>query len=200
MTMASLIKVLVVEDHLITRLGLTMFLKQSPSIEVVGEAADGLSALQMVNKVAPDVVLLDIGLPGIDGIECLRRIKNENSKARVMMRSSHHEIGAILGALRAGADAFNSKDSPDDLLVLAIEKVASGRAWLDPCVAREILTALESNALHPNLPTTVKAAMLDEEIALLDRIARATAQDLEMIETMDPTNSLAALMVKLGSA
>jgi len=198
--MTGSIKVLVVEDHLITRLGLTMFLNQSPDITVAGEAADGLAALQVVETAAPDVVLMDIGLPEIDGVECLRRIKAKNVNTRVVMRSSHHEISAILGALGAGADGFSSKDSSDELLVLAIRCVAGGGAWIDPCIAQEILAVYGPGGPNRSLRTsTVSDEMLPAEVDLLERIASANFLEAGDLSSIDPAVNLGALMLKYGN-
>ena len=136
------IRVIIVEDHLLTRLGLTMVLNAYPAIEVVGEADNGVSALQLINEIEPDVAIIDIGLPHMDGIECTTIVKSSTCLSRILLRSSHQEDDAILAAIAAGADGYCLKDSSDDVLIEAIKTVASGRAWLDSRIALQIKTIL----------------------------------------------------------
>ena len=100
------IKVLIVEDHLLTRLGLTMVLNAWPTITVVGEADNGITALDLINEIKPDVAVVDIGLPQMDGIECTTIVKSSNSNARILLRSSHQEDDAILAVIGSGADGY----------------------------------------------------------------------------------------------
>jgi DNA-binding NarL/FixJ family response regulator len=138
------IKVLIVEDHLLTRLGLTMVLNAWPTITVVGEADNGITALDLINEIKPDVAVVDIGLPQMDGIECTTIVKSSKSNSRILLRSSHQEDDAILAVIGSGADGYCLKDSSDAVLISAIETVASGYAWLDSRAARQILSMLST--------------------------------------------------------
>ncbi|CAN5324366.1 hypothetical protein BH11CYA1_BH11CYA1_15580 [soil metagenome] len=169
---------LIVEDHLLTRLGLTMVLDAHPSIKVVGEADNGVSALKSINEIEPDVAIIDIGLPQMDGIECTTVIKSSGWRTRVLIRSSHQENDAILAVIAAGADGYCLKDSSDEVLIEAIVNVASGRAWLDARVAGQIQEMFKLTKERPErhreqilaLTTNLGKADLD----LLNRIADAT--------------------------
>jgi NarL family two-component system response regulator LiaR len=135
------ISVLVVEDHEITRVGLRLMLEQAPDITIVGEAADGKKGVDAVAELKPNVVLMDIGLPAIDGIEATDQIKKNTPGVRVIMLTSHDNDRDVFAALSAGADGYCLKETPTQQLVLAIRAVADGAAWLDPGIASKVLRA-----------------------------------------------------------
>ena len=139
--MKELIKVLIVEDHEITRVGLKLTLSQIPGISVIGEAEDGKKALAAVEKLAPDVVLMDIGLPVTDGIQATLQIKSQMPKTRVIMLTSHDNDRDIFAALGAGAHGYCLKEVSTSQLGMAIATVADGAAWLDPGIASRVLRA-----------------------------------------------------------
>jgi DNA-binding NarL/FixJ family response regulator len=141
------IKILVVEDHEITRVGLKLTLEQSDEIEIVGEASDGNQAVEASSELNPTVVLMDIGLPNIDGIEATGLIKKASPATRVIMLTSHDNDRDIFAALGAGADGYCLKETPTNQLVLAIKTVADGAAWLDPAIASKVLKASVMGAL-----------------------------------------------------
>jgi DNA-binding NarL/FixJ family response regulator len=161
--MVTPIKILIVEDHLLTRIGLKIVLDQESNLEVIGEAEDGVDCLNKVEQLNPDVVLLDIGLPLIDGVECASRLNARQSKSRIIFRSSHEELSIIFSAFATGADGFCSKNNPDSVLINAIRNVADGSAWLDPQIAGKILAYCNKQKTDPIL----KAADLE----LLENIA-----------------------------
>ncbi len=167
------INVLIVEDHLITLVGLKMVLQQWPTIAVVGEAQNGLEALELIETLAPDVVLLDVGLPDIDGIECLSRIKKNGWPSRILMRSSHEEVDVIMAAMAAGADGYCFKDSSDSLLIEALELMANGKAWIHPRVANQLLRFFNTPGRGQHFARRAPSAQLDsQDLALLTAIAR----------------------------
>jgi DNA-binding NarL/FixJ family response regulator len=131
----------VVEDHEITRVGLRLMLEQAPDITIVGEAADGRKGVDAVAALKPNVVLMDIGLPAIDGIEATDQIKKNTPGVRVIMLTSHDNDRDVFAALSAGADGYCLKETPTQQLVLAIRAVADGAAWLDPGIAAKVLRA-----------------------------------------------------------
>jgi DNA-binding NarL/FixJ family response regulator len=181
-----------------------MVLAEWPGLTVVGEAEDGISGLQKVMDLVPDVVLLDIGLPLIDGIECVNRIKATALSSRIMMRSSREEDSAILAALAAGADGYCLKDSSDQLLIEGIKCLAQGLAWLDPRIARR-LASLFAPGCRPRSDTGVanntKITLLDQELALLNEIANRTFENSSdrTSSTDQGVDRLHELMKKIGS-
>jgi DNA-binding NarL/FixJ family response regulator len=135
------IKIFLVEDHEITRVGLKLTLDQIDDFEVVGEAADGQSALDLVLKAKPDVVLMDIGLPLLDGINAAKQIKDSCPETRVIMLTSHEGDRDIFAALGAGADGYCLKEVSSTRLAMAIRAVSDGAAWLDPIIANRVMKA-----------------------------------------------------------
>ncbi|HNB23299.1 MAG TPA: response regulator transcription factor, partial [Candidatus Melainabacteria bacterium] len=135
---SDLISVLVVEDQEVLRLGLNLTLQYMRNVQIVGVASDGPSAVQKALELKPQVILMDIGLPGFDGIEATRRIKAQMN-TRIMILTSHEEDKSIFSALAAGADGYCLKDISTAKLNTAINSVASGAAWLDDEIARRVL-------------------------------------------------------------
>lgn len=135
------IEIFIAEDHEITRVGLKLTLEHIPGFKVVGEAEDGKGAVKKVADLKPHVVLMDIGLPLMDGIDATTRIKEEVPGTRVIMLTSHDNDRDIFAALGAGADGYCLKEVSGSQLIMAIRAVADGVAWLDPGVASRVLRA-----------------------------------------------------------
>jgi two-component system, NarL family, response regulator LiaR len=133
----TLTRVMLVEDHEITRLGLKMMLEQIDGIEVVAEAADGKTCIDTAITVKPDLILMDIGLPGVDGIEATKAIKDA-LQTKIIVITSHESEEDVLAGLAAGADAYCLKGVSFAQLSNAISAVRDGAIWLDPGIAREI--------------------------------------------------------------
>jgi NarL family two-component system response regulator LiaR len=146
MAEAEKIKVLIVDDHRIVRQGLRTFLELHDDIVVVGEAADGVAAVEMVSRLEPDVVLMDLVMPQMDGIAATRRIKALGTVAQVIALTSFTEDDRVFPAIQAGAASYLLKDvSPDDL-VDAIRAVHRGEARLHPDVARKLMEQVAHQA------------------------------------------------------
>ncbi len=145
MSGGRLITVLIVEDNEITRVGLELTLNQIPGLKVVGSVADGLAAVEQARILSPNIVVMDIGLPEIDGIEATRRIKAEQPAMRVVMLSSHDTDDVLFSALSAGADGYCLKEISSAQLEMALKSVADGAAWLDPAVSSRVLSAFTGN-------------------------------------------------------
>ncbi len=143
------ISVLIVDDQEIVRVGLKVVLeKQVPglsNIEVIGVATDGLDALEKLETLKPDVVVMDIGLPFMDGVETTRKVKAKNENIKVVMLTSHRDDRHIFAALAAGADGYCLKETSGEQLCFAVRSVNDGAAWLDPLIARKLLSASLSN-------------------------------------------------------
>lgn len=138
---APKIDIFIAEDHEITRVGLRLTLEHVPGFSVVGEAADGKATVKKVAELKPQVVLMDIGLPLMDGIDATTKIKQEVPGTRVIMLTSHDNDRDIFAALGAGADGYCLKEVSGTQLVMAIRAVADGVAWLAPGVASRVLRA-----------------------------------------------------------
>ncbi len=133
------IKVLVVDDHAVVRSGLGQLLSTAPDLELAGEAKDGQEAVDVAEIVAPDVILMDISMPVLDGVEATRRIMARDPGARIVMLTSLADNRQILDALEAGASGYLLKHAAPDELLGAIRAAAAGEAPLDPKAARALL-------------------------------------------------------------
>ncbi|MFJ6388421.1 response regulator [Streptomyces sp. NPDC091972] len=143
--MADAIKVLLVDDHQVVRRGLRTFLEVQDDIEVVGEAADGAEGVARAEELKPDIVLMDVKMPGMDGIDALRRLRELNNPARVLIVTSFTEQRTVVPALRAGAAGYVYKDVDPDALAGAIRSVHAGHILLQPEVAGVLLSQEENN-------------------------------------------------------
>ncbi|MGE0200239.1 MAG: response regulator [Candidatus Melainabacteria bacterium] len=132
-------RVLLVEDHPMTLMGLKMLLEKEEGITVVGEAEDGQRAVHLADATHPEVVLMDIGLPEMDGIEATQKIKSSHPNTRIIMLTSKDSEQDVFAALAAGADAYCMKGIGVETLRTAIDAVKDGTAWLDPAIARMVL-------------------------------------------------------------
>ncbi len=127
----AIIPVLIAEDQVVMRIGLRAVLQRIPGIQVVGEAADGLAAVEMAGRLHPAVILMDIGMPGLDGIQATRAIKEMQPSVRVIMFTTNDDNKAFMCALAAGADGYCMKDATETQLAGAINAVMQGATWLD---------------------------------------------------------------------
>ncbi|MEU1710044.1 response regulator transcription factor [Streptomyces sp. NPDC005706] len=144
--MADPIRVLLVDDHQVVRRGLRTFLEVQDDIEVVGEAADGAEGVARAEELRPDVVLMDIKMPGLDGIDALRRLRELDNPARVLIVTSFTEQRTVVPALRAGAAGYVYKDVDPDALAGAIRSVHAGHVLLQPEVADALLSQEVANS------------------------------------------------------
>ncbi|WP_032761340.1 response regulator [Streptomyces sp. CNS654] len=135
----KIIRVLLVDDHQVVRRGLRTFLEIQEDIEVVGEASDGAEGVARIEELRPDVVLMDIKMPGTDGIEALRRLRELDNPAKVLIVTSFTEQRTVVPALRAGASGYVYKDVDPDALAGAIRSVHAGHVLLQPEVAGALL-------------------------------------------------------------
>jgi two-component system, NarL family, invasion response regulator UvrY len=133
-----MIRVLLVDDHAVVRTGFRLLLQAHPDITVAGEADSGESACQRYLELTPDVVVMDLGMPGMGGLEALRRIRAHHAQARVLALSAHDDPLYARRALREGARGFLSKRSAPEALLEAISAVAAGQRYLDPNLAQKL--------------------------------------------------------------
>jgi len=140
----STIRIVIVEDHEFTRIGLKMGLEQVQGLSVIAESEDGRDGLKTVMDLKPDVVLMDIELPHMDGIEATRRIRKELPETRVIMLTSHQSDQEIFAALSAGANGYCLKNISSAQLGTVVRSVAEGAVWLDPGIANRVLCAYAS--------------------------------------------------------
>jgi len=160
------IRVLVVDDQSLIREGLTIILDSQSDIRVVGQAADGREAISLAGRLQPDVILMDIKMPRMDGIKATRQIKEEYAKTQIIILTTYAEDELVFEGIRAGASGYLLKDITRDQLVEAVRGAARGEAQIDPAVAAQVLAefqrmanALRRHTLRP--PTTADEAVTD---------------------------------------
>lgn len=130
-----LINVIIVEDYNLTRVGIRSFLNKYENIRVIGEAENAEKGLSLIRRLHPDVVLMDLGLPGMNGIDATQQVKSFDENIKVVILTSHEREEEVISALGSGANAYCLKDIDSARLAEAIQTVAEGGAWLDPAVA-----------------------------------------------------------------
>jgi DNA-binding NarL/FixJ family response regulator len=138
------IRVLIVDDHAVVREGLRTFLEIQDGITVVGEAADGEQALTRADELAPDVILMDLVMPRLDGVGAMRALRERAPASRVIVLTSFLDDGRLMGALRAGAAGYLLKDVEPAELARAVRSACAGEALIDPTVAARLLRALSA--------------------------------------------------------
>ncbi len=146
------ITLLIVDDHQLVRWGVRTFVATQPDITVVGEAASGEEALRLAMEHAPDVALVDLVMPGLDGVEVTRRLKQQSPRTQVIVLTSYHEDEHIFPALRAGALSYLLKDVSTRQLADAVRKAAAGEAVMHPRVAARVVQELRSPARGESAP------------------------------------------------
>ena len=139
------IKVLLIEDHTMVRLGISLVIENSSNIDLIGEADNGKTGVELALKLNPDVVLMDIGLPELDGIQATALIKKSNPNIKILVFTSRESDDDVFDSLSAGADGYIMKGANEEQLINAIKAVAEGTAWLDPAIARLVLSNVKKN-------------------------------------------------------
>ena len=150
----QMIKVLLVEDHKLTRIGLKTVLERTEDLKVVGEAENGAEAVEKASELKPDVVLMDVGMPVMDGIEAVQKIRSTHKDINSIMLTSHDNERDILASLSAGAAGYCLKDVEPERLYTAIRSVNEGDVWLDANVASRVMKAYGSS--QPEKPAPVE--------------------------------------------
>ena len=135
-----MVKVLIIEDQDMARVALSVVLSKNPNIEILDMAVDGQEGVDKALALKPDLVIMDIGLPTIDGIEATRLIKEGNSDIRILMYTSREDEDDIFDAFKAGADGYITKGATVDQTLSAVLAVSEGTGWLDPAIAKVVLT------------------------------------------------------------
>ena len=199
------VRVLIVDDQALVRAGFRMILESEPEIEIVGEAGDGAEAIEAVREPSPDVVLMDIRMPNLDGLEATRRLLDGTGESpRVLMLTTFDLDEYVHEALRAGASGFMFKDTPPEQLVGAIHVIARGDALLSPTITKRVIE--EFIRRPPSTIAVARPAQLEEltarELEVLGFMARGLwnaeiAKDLFVNDATVKTH-VARILIKLG--
>ena len=167
--MTQQISILLVDDHAVVRQGVAAFLAVQPDLLVVAEAESGAEAVKLAAQHAPDVILMDLIMPEMDGVEATRRVKNISPRSQVVILTSHHDDVHIFPAIRAGALSYVLKDIKMDELVETVRRAAAGEATLHPRVAARVIQEVRGNRVEDINPFT---ELTEREMDTLQLIAQ----------------------------
>ena len=176
-------QLIIVDDHGLAREGLRDMLADEPELEVVGEAANGLEALALCSRLQPDLVLMDVRMPRLDGLEATRKVKQEYPKIIVLILTMHENLDYLLEALRAGAAGYVLKDAPREEVVTAVWQALGGESPLDPELAARLLRRLADE---------------EKERVEVPRSARGWRGGLANVEPLTPREEEVLELMKLG--
>jgi DNA-binding NarL/FixJ family response regulator len=184
------LSIVLIEDHDLTRMGLKAALQSSNTVRVVGEAANATRGLQLLETVKPDVAVVDIGLPDMDGIELTRKFRQYqaetgDSSTKILVLTMDHTEDAVLAAFAAGADSYYMKDTSIEKLAEAIQATYAGNAWIDPAIANVVLRQMRQglpNNQPSDSPKTVKIEALSYEYEQVLETYPLTQRELEILE------------------
>jgi len=176
------LKVLIVDDSKLTIVGLKTTLKQFDDIEIVGEANDGQMAIEVTQKLKPDVILMDIGMPIMDGIKATKEIKKSGSNAKIIMLTSREMEQDVLDALSAGANSYCMKDVDPEILVAVVKSTYEGASWLDPRIAKIVLDKFVDR-FGKFLKSDTMSDLTERELDVLNLIAKGCSNQ-EISETL----------------
>ena len=173
--MAENIRVLIVDDHAVVREGQRALIETEPGMELVGEGADGIEAIQLTKSLKPDVILIDLLMPRMGGIEAIDKIKAENSKVNILVLTSFAEDEKVFSAIKAGALGYLLKDATPQELLAAIRQVYRGEPSMDSAIAHKLMRELQRSS---DLPLT-EEPLTEREVDVLKLVAQGlTNQDI----------------------
>lgn len=159
-----MIRVVIADDHAVVRNGLRHILEREDDVEVVGEAAKGSEVPQVLRETTPDVILLDLSMPGRSGLELVRHVRTEYPASRVLVLTMHAEEQYVVRAFRAGAAGYLTKDSASNDLIAALRKVATGGTYVSPEMAEKLALGVQEQTDAPH------ASLSDRELEVYRRI------------------------------
>jgi len=179
------IKIMVVDDHLVVRQGLRQLLEISDDLKVVGEASIGLQCLDLIDVLSPDIVFMDIKMPGISGIETTRLIRQKHADVKVIMLTIYDDAELVTNAIRAGANGYLMKNALREELMTAIRQVMKGQAFLDPSVTATLVDQIQKK--NSALNVAEKTPLTRRELEVLQAVVsgltdRETAELLHISE------------------
>ena len=197
------IRVLIADDQALVRAGFRKILDSEPGIEVVAEASDGIEATDLADRLRPDIVLMDIRMPRLDGIAATQRIvASAPAGPRVLMLTTYGLDDYVFEALRAGASGFLVKDAPPEHLVAAVDTVAAGEALLDPAVTRAVIDEFVRRSPAAPRPGTELDQLTERELEVLKLLTRgqSNAEIAKTLVVSDATvkTHVTHVLMKLG--
>lgn len=200
--MAKPIRVLVADDHLIVREGLRLILETTDEFELVGEAADGAAAVELAEQLNPDVVLMDLQMPNLDGLAAIQQIRMQQPQMAIVILTTYNEDDRMIRGLRAGALGYLLKDTDRDTLLNTVRAAARGETLLKPEIMARVLAHADSAPIASPAGTPHVAGLTDREMQVL-RMVVLGAQNKEIATRLNITERtvkahLAAIFNRLG--
>ncbi len=196
--MTDKITLLITDDHVLVRQGIRTFLELQPDLTVLGEADSGENAVRMAAELVPDVVLMDLVMPGIGGVEATRQVKQASPRSQIIVLTSYHEDEYIFPALRAGALSYVLKDVGPDELADTVRKAARGEFVLHPRVASRVVQELQGRKRDtPNLFTDLSDRELDVLRLIADGRSNAEIADILIISEKTVKSHVSNILGKL---
>jgi len=193
-------KVVICDDQAIVRDGLAMLLKLEPDIDIVGTAEDGAEAVEMVADKRPDLILMDLKMPVMNGVEATRQIKTRHPEVKVLVLTTYADDEWVFDAIQAGASGYLLKDTPREELIKAVRGTVTGKTYVDPSVAGRVLEQVSSRQTQP--ATLITGRLTQREVEVLRLIARglSNADIADRLFLSDGTvrNHVSAILSKLG--
>jgi DNA-binding NarL/FixJ family response regulator len=196
------IKVIICDDQAIIRDGLEMLLKLEKDIEVLGQAQDGAEAVEVVKRAQPDLVLMDLKMPGVNGIEATRQIRANYPQVKVLVLTTYDDDEWVFDAIRAGASGYLLKDTPREEVIKAVKGTVAGKSFVDPAVAGKLLHQVAGKPAQP--PTLLTDKLSEREVDVLRLVAQGftNADIAERLHLSEGTvrNHVSAIFAKLEVA
>jgi NarL family two-component system response regulator LiaR len=193
-------KVIICDDQAIVRDGLEMMLKLEPDIQVVGVAEDGAAAVEMAAKEKPDLVLMDMKMPIMNGVEATRQIRTRYPDIKVLVLTTYDDDAWVFDAIQAGASGYLLKDTPRDEVVKAIRGTVTGKTYVDPSIAGKVLRQASSHQTQP--ASLITSQLTEREIEVLRLIAKGLnnkdISDRLFLSEGTIRNHVSAILAKLG--
>lgn len=203
------ISVVVADDQPLVRAGLVMLLAAEPGIDVVGEASDGRQAIDLAQALKPDIVVMDVRMPGTDGVTATRLLCSDppgegiDHLTKVLILTTFSDDESVYGSLRAGASGFLLKHAAPHDLIAAIHKVAAGEAWIDPAVAGRIIATLAQSPAPGDLPSRLVEQLTPRECEVLKLMAHGLSnteiKDRLVLSEATVKTHVARVVMKTGS-
>ena len=193
-------KVIICDDQAIVRDGLAMLLKLEPDIDIVGTAEDGAEAVEMVADKGPDLILMDLKMPIMNGVEATRQITMQHPEVKVLVLTTYADDEWVFDAIQAGASGYLLKDTPREELIKAVRGTVTGKTYVDPSIAGKVLEQVSSHQTQP--ATLITSKLTGREVEVLRLIAKglSNADIADQLFLSDGTvrSHVSAILAKLG--
>jgi DNA-binding NarL/FixJ family response regulator len=196
------IRILLADDHGLVRAGIRLMIRQQPDMEVVGEADNGRGAVELSKKLSPHIVLMDISMPDLNGVDATQQIVALSPAPYVIALSGHTDQRAVVGVLRAGASGYVVKNAPAEELMLAIRTVSQGKVYLSPQIAGSVVDDIRQSKPNCNSTGSVALSPREREVLQLMAEGKSTKQIASALDISKKTadNHRAHLMAKLKAS